>query len=193
MCLDFSLAKKKEADFQVWEVAKHWNALVKRFRKKLGSLPSRTDDISFLYVSPKSNCLTKMAQNSRLWCQRELWIETLQIFLLPENSTRHAATSSCVNVENRDSERYFKLFNHLWWRGSPKCPLAWELEALIGIPTKINHFLWILGISHFDFHFQRQQKFPLAKPWRLPPKNTKSSRVKTLQFLNLTFGGFGFF
>ena len=66
--------------FQVWEVANHWNDRVKRFMKKLGSLPSRTDEISLLYVSPKSNCLRKMAQNSRLWCQHKLWIETLQRF-----------------------------------------------------------------------------------------------------------------
>ena len=38
----------------------HWNARVKRFMKKLGSLPSRTDEISALQVSPKSNCLTKI-------------------------------------------------------------------------------------------------------------------------------------
>ena len=57
---------------------------MKRFMKKLGSLPSRADEISLLFVSPKSNCLRKMAQNSRLWCQRELWIKTLQsVFSCP--------------------------------------------------------------------------------------------------------------
>ena len=71
---------EKQLIFQVWEVANHWNARVKRFMKKLGSLPSLTDEISLLYVSPKSNCLRKMAQNSRLWCQHKLWIETLQRF-----------------------------------------------------------------------------------------------------------------
>ena len=69
---------EKQLIFHVWEVANHWNARVKRFMKKLGSLPSRTDEISLLHVSPKSNCLRKMAQNSRLWCRRELWIKTLQ-------------------------------------------------------------------------------------------------------------------
>ena len=42
------------------------------------SLKSLTDEILLLYVSPKSNCPRKMAQNSRLWCRRELWIKTLQ-------------------------------------------------------------------------------------------------------------------
>ena len=53
-------AGNKGADFQVWEVANHSNATTKRFMKKLGSLPSRTDEISALQVSPKSNCLTKI-------------------------------------------------------------------------------------------------------------------------------------
>ena len=49
-----------------------------KFMKKLGSLQSRTDEILLLCVSPKSNCPRKIAQNSRLWCRRELWIKTLQ-------------------------------------------------------------------------------------------------------------------
>ena len=133
--------------FQVWEVANHWNDRVKRFMKKLGSLPSRTDEISLLYVSPKSNCLTKMAQNSRLWCQRELWIETLQRFFVAEAfNTTHCHIVRCQHRETRFWE--FPTFQSSlakgrWW-GSPKRPLVWEL-ALFGIPTKINHSLGFGG------------------------------------------------
>ena len=73
-------AGNKGADFQVWEVANHWNATTKRFMKKLGSLPSRTDEIGFA-GEPKIKLPNQnLAQNSRLWCQHKLWIETLQRF-----------------------------------------------------------------------------------------------------------------
>ena len=119
MCPDVSLEKKScFSSVESCEPLKcHHEKLHEQTR-----FPSRTDEISFLYVSPKSNWLRKRAQNSGLWCQRELWIETLQSFLLPENSTRHTATSSGVNVENRDSERYFKLFNHLLLREDDEVP-----------------------------------------------------------------------
>ena len=42
-------------------------------------------------------------------------------FLLPKNSTRHTATSSGVNVENRDSEN-FTLFNHILLREDGEVP-----------------------------------------------------------------------
>ena len=99
-----SLRKKS---FQVWEVANHWNATTKRFMKKLPSLPSCTDEISLLYVSPKSNCLTKLAQNSRLWCQQELWIETLQrVFVAQEFNTTHCHIVRCQRRESR----FWKVF-----------------------------------------------------------------------------------
>ena len=116
---------EKGLNFQVWEVANHWNATSKRFMKKLGSLPSRTDEISFLYVSPKSNCLTKMAQNSRLWCQRELWIETLQRFFGAQAfNTTHCHVVRCQCRRWRDS-----LVKGRWRVGER--PLAWELETFV--------------------------------------------------------------
>ena len=138
--------------FQVWEVANHWNDRVKRFMKKLGSLPSRTDEISLLYVSPKSNCLTKMAQNSRLWCQRELWIETLQRFFVAEAfNTTHCHIVRCQHRETRFWE--FQTFQSSlakgrWW-GSPKRPLVWELEShCLGFRQK-STIPWDLGDVSF--------------------------------------------
>ena len=83
-------------------------------------------------------------------------------FSLPKHSTRHTATSSDVNIENRDSERHFKLFNLVKgrWRGSPKPPFAWELEALFGIPAKTKLFPWAFGDLWFwpPYPFQRHLK-----------------------------------
>ena len=116
---------EKQLIFHVWEVANHWNARVKRFMKKLGSLPSRTDEISLLHVSPKSNCLRKMAQNSVLWCRRELWIKTLQRFFVAEAfSTTHFHVVRCQRRRWRDS-----LVKWSWRMGER--PLAWELETFV--------------------------------------------------------------
>ena len=49
---------------------------------------------------------------------------TSEVFLLPKNSTRHTATSSCVNVEKRDS-----LVKGSWRVGERR--LGWELEAFL--------------------------------------------------------------
>ena len=138
ICLDFLLEKP---DFQTRFPSKpHWRDLLLLCEPKI-KLPNK-NGTKFPSLVPTG------ALN---------W-NTSEYFLLPKNSTRHTATSSDVNVEKRDSEN-FQLFNHLllredgeiWW-SSPKRPLVWELEALFGIPTKINHSLGIWGMSHFEFH-----------------------------------------
>ena len=112
-----------------------------------------TDKISFLQVSPKSNCLR------RLWCQRELWIETIQHDTLPRSS----------DVQHRETRFWeFPTFQSSlakgrWW-GFPKTRIGLRTRiALFGIPTKINLFPFgILGISDFDppYPFRRHHKFP---------------------------------
>ena len=144
---------EKQLIFQVWEVANHWNARVKRCMKKLGSLPSRTDEISLLYVSPKSNCLTQMAQNSRLWCQRELWIETLQRFFVAEAfNTTHCHIVRCQRRESRFWKAFQTFQSSLAkgrWRGSQKRPLVWELEShYLGFLQK-STIPWDLGDVSF--------------------------------------------
>ena len=52
LAMPWIILGEKQLIFQVWEVANHWNDRVKSCMKKLGSLPSRTDEISLLYVSP---------------------------------------------------------------------------------------------------------------------------------------------
>ena len=168
---------KKKNWFQVWKVANHWNARVKRFMKKLGSLPSRTDEILFLHVSPKWNCLTKRAQNSRLWYQHKLWIETLhKFFVAQEFNTTHCHIVRCQRRESGFWE--FHTFQSYLvkgrWRGSQKIPLARELETLFGIPTKTyKSFLWLNRASS------------TKKYWK--------AAGMTPQFHNGTFGSFGFF
>ena len=50
---------------------------------------------------PKIKLLNQnLAQNSRLWCQHKLWIETLQRFFCCPRIQHDTATSSCVNVED---------------------------------------------------------------------------------------------
>ena len=150
----------------MWKVANHWNARVKRFMKKLGYLPSRTDEILFLYVSPKSNCLTKMAQNARLWCQHKLWIETLHsFFVAQEFNTTHCHIVWCQRRESRLWE-FHTVQSYLVkgrWRGSQKIPLARELT--IWDPTKayikdIKSFLWLNRASST----KKYEKLPVWPP-----------------------------
>ena len=140
---------------------------------KLGSLPSRTDEISFLYVIPKSNCLTKWHKNP--------------VF------AREFNTTHChIVLRQRRESRFWKVFRTFQsyllkgrWRGSPKPRLSWELEALFGIPAKINHFLGIWGslLLWLPYPFQRHQKFPLAKPGIHQKIREKHMCDMTLQFL----------
>ena len=165
----------------MWKVANHWNARVKRFMKKLGPgyLPSRTDEILFLYVSPKSNCLTKMAQNARLWCQHKLWIETLHsFFVAQEFNTTHCHIVWCQRRESRLWE-FQSVQSYLVkgrWRGSPKNPVG----------SRTNY------LGSYKSLYQRHQKFPLAKPGVFHQKIRKAAGM-TPQFRNGTFGSFGFF
>ena len=67
--------------------------------------------------------LAKKRADFQVWKVANHWNATTKSgFLLPENSTRHTATSSGVNIENRDSETYFKLFNHLLLREDCEVP-----------------------------------------------------------------------
>ena len=166
----------------MWKVANNWNARVKRFMKKLGYLPSRTDEILFLYVSPKWNCLTKKAQNSRLWYQHKLWIETLhRFFVAQEFNTTHCHIVRCQRRKSRFWE--FQPFQSYLakgrWRGSPKIPLARELQTLFGIPTKTNHFKDIKSFLWLN------RSSSTKKYWK--------AAGMTPQFHNGTFGSFGFF
>ena len=89
--------------------------------KKLGYLPSRTDEILFLYVSPKSTAWQKWHKMPVFGANISFELKHFIAFLLPKNSTRHTATSSGVNVENRDSEN-FTLFNHILLREDGEIP-----------------------------------------------------------------------
>ena len=168
---------KKRADFQVWKVANHWNATTKRFMKKLGSLPR---DL-VLICEPKiklpnkngTKFLSLVPTGALNWNPSELFV------------AREFNTTNChiVQCQRRES-RFWKVFQTVQssllkgrWRGSPKPPLAWKLEALFGIPAKtISLGFW--GSLILTSIFKDIKSFLWLNRLRLPPKNsTKSSRV----------------
>ena len=75
-----------------------------------------------------------LAQNSRLWCQHKLWIETLQRFFCCPRIQHDTATSSCVNVEDGEI---------LWLRedgSSWGTPLGLRTRSTIWDPYKNQPF-----------------------------------------------------
>ena len=129
-------------------------------------------------MSPKWNCLTKRAQNSRLWYQHQ----TLhRFFVAQEFNTTHCHIVRCQRRKSRFWE--FQPFQSYlvkgrWW-GSPKIPLARELQTLFGIPTKTNHFKDIKSFLWLN------RSSSTKKYWK--------AAGMTPQFHNGTFGSFGFF
>ena len=114
---------------------------------------------------------------------------------LAKNSTRHTATSSDVNIKQRDSET-FQLFNHLLLREDgevPKTPIGLGLRTrgTIWDSYKNRPFPRDLGDVSFwvPYPFQRHQKFPLAT-WHLPPQKCDS---RTTSSFCVAFGRFGSF
>ena len=171
-------AGNKGADFQVWEVANHWNATTKRFMKKLGSLPSRTDEISALQVSPKSNCLTKIWHKIPVFgANTSFELKHFRGFFVAQEFNKHC------HIVLRQCRRWRDSLVKGRWRVGER-PLAWEQEALFGIPTKTNHFKGIKSLAIFkscDFSSRLHPNVlqHIVPGWKHPNKLNNSMWTST--------------
>ena len=128
------------------------------FMKKLGSLQSRTDEILLLCVSPKSNCPRKMAQNSRLWCRRELWIKTFQSrFCCPRiqhDTLPHRPVSNKVarppvltkHLLEPRSTFYVRLF-HITSSNKTSFQLTPISHRIVGVNNKCSKDNWLVTLN----------------------------------------------
>ena len=119
MCLDFPLEKKLISSVESREPLKCQSEKVHE-EARLPPKPHWRDLV--LICEPKNQTAWQKWHKMPVFgANISFELKHFIAFLLPKNSTRHTATSSGLNVENRDSEN-FNLFNHILLREDGEVP-----------------------------------------------------------------------